>query len=83
MNMRTKKRVQAARTIPEPAGYAEALTSGRLARIDLLRKPGALHQVQDLIQRMKGPGAKVLRAMLAADLKLMQNLDLQERAANP
>jgi hypothetical protein len=77
--MRHRKRALVARTIPEPAGYTEALTSVRLARIDLLRRPGALHDVQDLIKRMKGPAAKVLRSMLAADLELMQKMDRQQR----
>jgi hypothetical protein len=75
MNMRSKKRAMVARTIPEPAGYPEPLTSVRLARVELLRRPGALQEVQDLIGRMRGPGAKILRGMLAADLKLMDQLD--------
>jgi hypothetical protein len=82
MNMRSKKRAQLATWTPPSGDEAEvlaALTQVRQARIALLRKPGALREVKNTIKRIKGPATRVLRKMLAEDLKLMRRIDRAAR----
>lgn len=90
MNMRDKKRALVARPLAAwtPPSDAElellaTLTRVRHARVALLRRPGAVESIKAQIKLMSKGAAKVLRKMLAEDLKLMRLLDRQKPAANP
>jgi hypothetical protein len=80
MKMRTKRRTQAAQAVPWVA-LDTALAPIRQARVALLRNPMAVAEIESLIKRTRGPGARVLRQMLADDLKLLGQLERQEAAA--
>lgn len=80
MKMRTKRRAKVARTDLLVALDA-LLLPVRQARVALLRNPQALAEVQALIKRSRGPGARVLRQMLTDDLRLMGQIDRQARRA--
>jgi hypothetical protein len=86
MNMRHRKRTLVARTVApwmppsdDELGLLATLTQVRHARVALLRKPGALAELKGQIKLMNKGAAKVMRKMLAEDLKLMKLLDRQQR----
>lgn len=90
MSMRERKRALMATTLQAwvpPTGAETALlqtlTQVRQARVALLRQPGALAELRASINALRGPGRKVLRKMLAEDIRLMRLLDRQKPAVNP